>query len=310
MKNRRFLILLTKAAMVFVFAVIIGATHTFAQGMPIYNNIPSPFPGNVPSLGFEATSSREFGDRVQFSAGSGRHLLTVTQTMSSWGCESGRWNTGDCATTPGTTFSHPITLNIYNVGVGNEPGTLIGSVTQTFTIPYRPSADNVNCTGGRWFDGTTCFNGFATNIAFDLSGLIVPNEVIYGIAYNTSNYGYAPIGTTTACYAGLGGCGYDSLNVGTTGDAPTVGVNPAPDDAYLNTLHAPFYCDSGAGGVGTFRLDAGCWTGFKPAAKFNAANPPATANECKKDGWRTRTRLDGSAFRNQGDCIQYVNTGK
>jgi hypothetical protein len=31
---------------------------------------------------------------------------------------------------------------------------------------------------------------------------------------------------------------------------------------------------------------------------------------CKNDGWQDFTRADGSIFINQGDCIQYVNTGK
>lgn len=37
---------------------------------------------------------------------------------------------------------------------------------------------------------------------------------------------------------------------------------------------------------------------------------PATKDDCKKDGWKTVFRANGSAFKNQGDCIQYVNTGK
>ncbi|MFL6519628.1 MAG: hypothetical protein ACJ8NS_05355 [Chthoniobacterales bacterium] len=41
-----------------------------------------------------------------------------------------------------------------------------------------------------------------------------------------------------------------------------------------------------------------------------ACNTPATAGQCKNDGWQTRTRGDGSTFKNQGDCIQYANTGK
>jgi hypothetical protein len=31
---------------------------------------------------------------------------------------------------------------------------------------------------------------------------------------------------------------------------------------------------------------------------------------CKNGGWKTLRRADGSAFKNQGDCIQYVNTAK
>jgi hypothetical protein len=37
---------------------------------------------------------------------------------------------------------------------------------------------------------------------------------------------------------------------------------------------------------------------------------PATKDQCKDDGWKNVRRADGSTFKNQGDCIQYVNTGK
>jgi hypothetical protein len=37
---------------------------------------------------------------------------------------------------------------------------------------------------------------------------------------------------------------------------------------------------------------------------------PKTKDECKDGGWEIVVRADGSAFKNQGDCIQYVNTGK
>lgn len=43
---------------------------------------------------------------------------------------------------------------------------------------------------------------------------------------------------------------------------------------------------------------------------FESPTPPASKSECKKKGWENLTRLDGSLFVNQGDCIQYVNTGK
>jgi hypothetical protein len=37
----------------------------------------------------------------------------------------------------------------------------------------------------------------------------------------------------------------------------------------------------------------------------------ATAkDQCKNGGWTTLHRADGSSFDNQGDCIQYVNSGK
>lgn len=40
------------------------------------------------------------------------------------------------------------------------------------------------------------------------------------------------------------------------------------------------------------------------------ANVATKKDECKKGGWENLTRADDSSFKNQGDCIQYVNTGK
>jgi hypothetical protein len=37
---------------------------------------------------------------------------------------------------------------------------------------------------------------------------------------------------------------------------------------------------------------------------------PQTKGACKKSGWQVVTRANGSEFKNQGDCVQYFNTGK
>jgi hypothetical protein len=36
--------------------------------------------------------------------------------------------------------------------------------------------------------------------------------------------------------------------------------------------------------------------------------PPTNKDQCKNDGWQTFNTP--RKFKNQGDCIQYVNTGK
>jgi hypothetical protein len=268
-----------KGIILAIFIVVLGATPALSQGQTIYNTIPKPLPGNLVSLGYEATSTAEFGDRVAF-AGLARNATTVTVTLSSWGCQAGNWFSANCVTTRGATFSHKITLHIFAVGLGNQPGSLLASVTKTFAIPFRPSAD-ARCAGaqlGEWYDSKskTCFNGLATNITFNLAplSLVLPNQVIIGVAYNTTHYGAAPIGQSAACFTSSGGCGYDSLNVALIDPATSlsIGSNPAPNDAYWNTLVAGWYCDGGAGGFGTFRLDAGpgCWLGFKPSVKIKA----------------------------------------
>jgi hypothetical protein len=285
-----------------------------ALGATVYDDIPSPQPGNVPSIAYEANGIAEFGGQIQL-AGTERQHPTVTVLMSSWGCQSGHWTSNDCVTTPGATFSHLITLNLYNVGVGGAVGSLIATASQTFNIPFRPSHDPTNCplTPEKWFSAADglCYNGFATPISFTLNTVTLPNKVIVSDAYNTTDYGYAPIGAT-ACSGTHAGCGYDSLNVGTDGAPPSTGSQPQPTDAYLNSVFGSNYCDGGAGGSNVFRLDAGCWAGFQPAFRVAAVtiNPPPNKDACKNNGWQTFTRADGSKFKNQGDCIQYVNTGK
>jgi len=36
----------------------------------------------------------------------------------------------------------------------------------------------------------------------------------------------------------------------------------------------------------------------------------SSVDQCKGDGWDSVARANGTAFANQGDCLQYVNTGK
>ncbi len=36
-------------------------------------------------------------------------------------------------------------------------------------------------------------------------------------------------------------------------------------------------------------------------------NVPTTPDQCRNGGWTTKTRADGSTFKNQGDCMQYTN---
>ena len=43
---------------------------------------------------------------------------------------------------------------------------------------------------------------------------------------------------------------------------------------------------------------------------FEPYEVATTQEQCKDGGWESVTRDDGTGFKNQGDCIQYVNTGK
>ncbi len=289
-------------------AAVIGliALPTAAAGAMVYDNIPNPQPSNLPSLGYEATSTSEFGGQIAL-AGIERTNLTLKVLMSSWGCESGSWNEQDCVTAPGSTFSHPITANVYAVGTDDTVGSLIATSTKTFDIAYRPSA-STECGDGRWWDGAACFNGFGVPLVFNnwSSNAAWPDNVIVTFAYNTSHYGETPL-NEGACMSESGGCGYDSLNVGLSAP-PTVGTLPLPGDAYLDSTWSGAYCDEDTLDTGSLRLDAGCWTGYQPAIEVVQVVAPTSKDQCKKDGWKVLVDKNGNSFKNQGLCVASVES--
>jgi hypothetical protein len=268
-------------------SAVIGSQSAGATARPhvvtttIYDSTSTPLVP-LPSLAFQANQASEAGNQIAFTGGSPRYLTSVTVTMDSWGCETGSGVT--CATTVGgppslNHFNEPITLNLYNNGTGDSPGSLIKSFTPStpFSIPFRPSADPSCADPTAFTDAQTgqCVHGKTYNVTFTLpTPLLVPDSLIWSVAYNTSGYGYTPYGYSTACFASSGGCGYDSLNLGLATSEPLVGTDPNPGTIYWNTSTASDYCDGGAppGGFGIFRLDGptGCWTPYVPAAQFNA----------------------------------------
>lgn len=298
-----------KVLMFALILVILGGTS--ALGQVIYDSTVSPLPGNQLSVGAEAYAFDEFGDGITF-AGTSRKLVNVTVTLSSFACQSGNWFSGNCVTTPGATFTLPMTLNIYNAG-SPTPGSSITTVTQNITVPYRPSADNANCTDGKWYDSASgyCFNGKAANVVFDFSSLsvVLPNSVVYGIVYNTTHSGASPIGESAPCWGTVAGCPYDALNIALS---PTVNVGTKPffNTVYQNSTVPAEYCDNGLAGLGIFRLDSPtvqCWVGEIPAAKFLASNTPNNKDDCKNGGWQTLTDANGQPFKNQGQCVSSTN---
>lgn len=266
----------------------------------IYDSIIDPNPGNVPSVGNEAYGIQQFGNQINL-AGTSRVLNTVAVQMSSWACQSGSWtgSPSPCSTTPGATFSIPITFNIYGVGPATSAGpssvgALLASDTATFNMPYRPSADPVDCPSApnKWYDAglATCFNGYFTDIEFTFGHVTLPDSVIYGITYNTNTSGYNPTGSPGPA---------DSLNMALSQEpsAPSVGSDAFPGTLYWSVHDGGYqsnYCDGGAAGIGVFRIDeptgyptnngtnSGCWSvsgttapWYVPAVQFNALSSPS-----------------------------------
>ena len=296
------------AALGLALAVSLFGGVNAAQAAPpsattVYDAIPNPLPPNVASLGFQATQTSEFGDYVHL-AGTDRVLNTVTVTMSDWALYS-TYASDTRYSGNTTTWTHPITLNVYSnhLGTNGAPDTVLATTTESVTIPWRPAADPTCATTTAWRAGDNkCYNGIAFNAVFDLSGLgaTLPNDVIVGVAYNTADYGSTPIHAAGP---------YNSLNVGLEG-ATTVGTDDNPDNVFWNTSRAANYTDGGTAGVGIFREDTG-WApngtvAFKITATPALVAPPTSKDQCMKGGW---VIFNNPSFKNQGDCVSFVATG-
>jgi len=231
-----------------LFSVILAVVPA-AQADILYSTLPGPSVHDEPSMGYQATKTSEFGSMVQLLP-SAAPLGTATVALSNWAFESAF---EDIGTSSG--FNLPVTLNLYSIGSGDTVGPLIGSVSTTQLINWRPEPSGGCDSNGYLADGN-CYGGSISYVTFEFGGISIPQQFIWGLAFNTQSFGSSPYGVPGA---------YDALNIAISSDAPSTGSNPLPDTAYWNTADAGNYTDGGAGGVGTFRQDTG-WAPFGSCA--------------------------------------------
>ncbi len=269
---------LVVAILASVSAMALTAGAADAAQEVIYNNIPTPLPGNFASLGNEAYSMSELGGQVEF-AGTARKNPKVTVAMSTWACQFGGVYQDTCESPKANKkFKWPITLNFYDVGPGNTVGEKVGSITKTFAMPYRPTKDDSACVAkgfeaGTWFDAATnaCYHGMAFTISFSAAHLELRDKAIVTVSYNTSDHGYAPVGAAP-CRETSAGCYYDSLNVATAEPSEntlTVGKQPTEDD-YVDSTYEPMFCEGGTEGVFGPAHCPEFWEGLQPMFEISA----------------------------------------
>jgi hypothetical protein len=171
----------------------------------IYNSTVSPSPADWWSEAFSELNvgfgPAEIGDAVTLASTSAP-LNNVVVMLDNWACEVGNGNGPNCVTAdPGLTYPATLTFNIY------DPANLVTPIatdTQTFAIPYRPSADPTNCPvgaatwaagytsdGSQWYDPATktCNWGQVSPVTFNFSpqDIMLPKNVVYGISYTPNS---------------------------------------------------------------------------------------------------------------------------
>lgn len=198
-------------------------------------------------------------------------------------------------------------------------------------------------TGGVTYGGHCILNATGTGATLDNS-VPVGSGDYSGVNFATSSLSGKPLSQVTDLsftYTGTATAGSPriSLPIDTNGDGTT--------DFYA--FIGAFYCNNGAGFVDplhdttctifytgnttgdanwatfvaahpTWKVsnsvpfviadDAGLWTVDNVHLGETTATVATDKSKCKNGGWHDMTRADGSSFKNQGDCIQYVNTGK
>ena len=197
-------------------------------------------------------------------------------------------------------------------------------------------------TGGIVYGGTCTLNASGTGATLN-NTVPVGSSDYSGVYYATSDLSGQLLGDVTQLgfsYTGLPTAGSPriSLPIDSNSDGST--------DFYA--FIGAFYCNNGAGVVDaindstctifytggpvsgdanwatfaaahpTWRVgptpfvvadDPGLWT-VSNVQLGQAAAAASHKDKCKSGGWMTMHRADGTSFKNQGDCIQYVNTGK
>jgi hypothetical protein len=233
------------------------AVPAVAHADVVYSSIPSALPPNVPSIGFEATSTSLFGDAVALS-GTARLLTGASVLMSNWALESTYEQVGTS-----TGYFAPLTLSFYSFGAAG-PNPTVGSVIATETvnafIPWRPEATPRSCTQGGYLAGDGhCYSGIDSLVTFSFGGVSLPDDVIFGLSFNTQTFGVAPTHTAGPI---------NSLNLGFSTGA-LVGTDVNPDGVELNTADGTFLT---TGAAGVFGPDTG-WAGFVPGVTISAIVP-------------------------------------
>lgn len=81
-------------------------------------------------------------------------------------------------------------------------------------------------------------------------------------------------------------------------------------NAAIHQTQGAVVLKAGGGWAGGFNGNVDALTINGDTYNFEVINVAQTKDDCKNGGWQNVTDGDGNPFKNQGDCIQYVNTGK
>jgi hypothetical protein len=246
-----------------------GASVSITQLTPnsqvVYDSFVNPMPSSTPSEAFsqlavDMNGPASVGNAVTL-ASAGKTLSSAVVALNNWACQVGNGNYLPCTTTvPGSTYPATMTFNVYDPSVSlTSP---VATDTQTFAIPYRPSADAAHCgaTSPEWYDAasSTCHSGQTTTVTFNSftgSNLVLPSNVVYEISYTpTSNLLTDP-------------SNYLNFSLSTESTNVSIGSDTNPGNLYMNIPSAT--AAAGPSGQVTCQAQATGFVQYSTAAGTN-----------------------------------------
>ena len=90
-------------------------------------------------------------------------------------------------------------------------------------------------------------------------------------------------------------------------------LDASVDPSTLLPANRSLILKAGSPWTGTFNADnvsIATSSGVDITYDFEPYDVATAFAECTEDGWMNVTRADGSAFKNQGDCVSYIRNGK
>jgi len=226
-----------------------------------------------------------------------------------------------------TVFASHFTLfGNASVVSGGNPGNAAQLISSATGVPQYAGVDVSPTAPIAWAALSTLSSDF--NVTDDSCGGGSPRIVLDvdttgdGIADGDVSISFGPSPSFTGCAAGWQSTG----NLIGNNDAGRYDFSHLGGSPFTTYSGAPAAVQNGSV-VGVAVIVDGFWN--PPAAgadseqtvlidninvnghltTFDAATP-ATKDSCKNGGWMNLQRADFSTFKNQGDCIQYANTGK
>jgi hypothetical protein len=252
---------------------------TLTVSSAIYDNLNTvPEPIHENGQEYQDTETRsippfEFpaGGMIEFAGSRSRTLKSITMQLDSYTCESGKYNTFCSTSHPTKTYSYGLTIKVYKVGAGEEPGELIASDTGTVKLLYRP-ATNPTCADpivegvneGRGYGPACEVGGYLNTVTlkhFTPNDAVLPPKVIILVSNSKADESEGKIANV-----GLQTGSKDEVpyfEVPAHGGEPEVGSDPLAAAVYIRAQKTETNFEKGSGPAN--------WEGWQPVFEVDAA---------------------------------------